>query len=259
VPASRQASQPPASLGLLTYNVLADPDPTDARTSALLKILGHSGADVLALQEVAPWFLTRLMAEPWVKGYRATTFDGQVSAPGGQMVLSRLPIARSGVRLLPGPQRRTVVLAVIELGGGRQVAVATAHMESYLDDGPIRARQLDQIFALVAPFDAAVVLGDLNFGDGEQPESARLDRRYTDLWLALRPGDPGHTWDIERSIMARRGSFKEEQSRRLDRILVRVAGYRPQAVRIIGRQPVKPGGEVFPSDHFGLIGTIARR
>jgi hypothetical protein len=40
---------------------------------------------------------------------------------------------------------------------------------------------------------------------------------------------------------------------------VRVAGYHPLAVRIIGERPVKPKGEIFPSDHFGLIGTIVRR
>lgn len=262
VPAARRpagAASVPRTLSLLTYNVLADADPADRRTSALLKLLGDSRADVIALQEVAPWFLARLQAAAWVRPYHATTFGGRVAAPGGQLVLSRHPIERSLARMLPGPQRRTVVVAVIRLAPGRRVAVATAHMESFLEDGPVRARQLERIFALVAGYDGAVVLGDFNFGDGEQPETGRLDRRYTDLWLALHPGEPGYTWDMERSIMARRGSFAGEQSRRLDRILVRLEGYRPSAVRIIGQWPVQPGGEIFPSDHFGLVGTLARQ
>ena len=244
-------------ISLLTYNVLADPVHVSRRIPALMWLLEQSRCDVIALQEVAPWFLGRLGRQGWIRHYHVTRFHGRVGAPGGQMILSRFPILATSSHVLPGKQQRTVVIARLRIGR-LTVAVATTHMESYLEDGPVRARQLDRIFTLVRDADHAVVLGDLNFGDGEQPETDRLDRRYRDLWLALEPKEPGFTWNNETSDMARRGSFPGEKSRRLDRILVRVKGYAPRSVRIIGDRPVKGSRVIFPSDHFGLVGVIER-
>src|SRR5690606_23614534 len=130
----------------------------------------------------------------------------------------------------------------------------------------IRAAQLDEIFAELGRerddpgVVATVFCGDLNFGDGEQPDTAHLDPEFVDLWTTLRPGEPGFTWDIEHSAMARLGSFVGEPSRRLDRILLRSRGFAPAAIEIIGDRPVEPADRgLFPSDHFGLIGEIARR
>ena len=238
--------------------MLADPVHVARRIPALMRLLEQSGADIIALQEVVPWFLGRLGRQGWIRHYNVTRFNGRVGAPGGQMILSRFPILKATSHLLPGKQQRTVVIAHLKIGE-RTVAVATTHMESYLEDGPVRARQLDRIFTLVWGADHAVVLGDLNFGDGEQPETAHLDKRYQDLWLALQPGKPGYTWNNETSDMARRGSFPKEKSRRLDRILVRVGGYLPASVGIIGDRPVDGSKVIFPSDHFGLVGQLERK
>ena len=246
------------AINLLTYNVLADPVFESSRIPALLKILEDSEADIIALQEVAPWFLEKLMAQDWVRQYHPTLFDGKLSAPGGQFILSRLPIEKSTHHLLPGKQQRTVVIARVPVNG-KTIAVATTHMESYLEDGPIRAEQLDSIFSLVKDYAAAIVLGDFNFGDGEEPETGRLDDRYVDMWTALEPKDPGFTWNMEESDMALKGAFKNEKSRRLDRILVRMSGFKPKSIRIIGNNPVHPDApHIFPSDHYGLSGVLKR-
>ena len=113
-------------------------------------------------------------------------------------------------------------------------------------------------FALLAPYEAAVLLGDLNFGDGEQPETGHLARRYVDLWTALHPDLPGYTWDMERSEMARQGAFVLEQSRRLDRILARTPHFVPGSITILGDRPVAGSKVVFPSDHFGLVGVLKK-
>ncbi|MDD9936052.1 MAG: hypothetical protein OXT09_20740, partial [Myxococcales bacterium] len=65
------------------------------------------------------------------------------------------------------------------------------------------------------------------------------------------------TWDIEKSPMAARGSFPGEPSRRLDRILVRLPGYQPSDVSVLGDEPVGKNG-VFPSDHFGLAARLVQ-
>ena len=59
--------------------------------------------------------------------------------------------------------------------------------------------------------------------------------------------------------MARRGAFRGEKSRRIDRILVRSSEWAPGEVRLIGREPLAPGDRsLFPSDHFGLAGVLRR-
>lgn len=245
-------------LTLLTYNVLANPGRADQRIPPLIRLLERSGADIIALQEVAPWFLRKLSRHPWARAYHPTIFNKKVAGPGGQFILSRFPIKRSSRHLHPGPQRRVLVIAEV-LVRGEVWAVATTHMESFLKDGPIRARQLDQIFEQLSSYDRAVVLGDFNFGDGEQPETGRLAAGYTDVWTALKPDRPGYTWDIEKSEMAKKGSFPGEKSRRIDRILFRSSGWRPASVKIIGDQPVIPGElGLFPSDHFGLVGVLEK-
>jgi endonuclease/exonuclease/phosphatase family metal-dependent hydrolase len=260
LPATAEDAAPRRTLTFATYNVLAEETPTAGRVPPLLAILHESDADVIALQEASTWLIKDLLKQEWVrKGYQARTpADGPVN-PGGQFILSRLPIREVGFKTLPGPQRRTILTAMLDVGG-RRLAVATTHLESRLEDGPVRAKQLDAIFPLLRDADDAVLLGDLNFGDGEEPDTSHLDKAFVDLWRALRPGEPGFTWNIEASDMAKKGSFPDEKSRRIDRILVRSSVWQPKSVRIVGDQPVKPDDKVlFPSDHFGLVGTIERR
>lgn len=248
---------------MLSYNVLADAVAVDRRVGALLRAMQAAAPDIVALQEVAPWFLDHWTGAAWTRALEPARIDGQIALPNGQAIFSRWPIVEARYRVLAGRQRRTVLIARVDIGGGEQLAVATTHMESFLEDGPIRAQQLDQIFAELAReredarVSATVLAGDFNFGDGEQPDSQHLDPDFVDLWTQLRPGEPGYTWDIERSEMAKLGSFVGEPSRRLDRILLRARGWAASAIEILGDRPVSPGDRrLFPSDHFGLIGEI---
>lgn len=247
----------PSTLRVLTYNVLADPLRVPERVPPLLTLLREADADIIALQEVAPWFMRLLHEQPWVRAYHETTVDGVRAFPGGQYILSRYPIRDCSASVLPGRQRRTVLYADVEIGD-MAMRVATTHMESFLDDGPVRAKQLDLIFGGLRGVEHALFLGDFNFGDGE-PEGASLDPAYRDLWLGLRSGEPGFTWDIDKSDLARESSFVGEPSRRLDRILLRSKTWRGRSIEIIGDEPVAPGKrDLFPSDHFGLSAELVR-
>ena len=121
----------------------------------------------------------------------------------------------------------------------------------------VGTKQLDRIFSLVEDASDVFVLGDFNFGDGE-PEGARIPTSYVDLWKALRPTDPGLTWNMEKSPMAKVQSFQGEKSRRLDRILIRSKRWVPESVRIVGDEPYSADGRLFPSDHFGVVGVVRR-
>jgi tyrosyl-DNA phosphodiesterase 2 len=228
-----------------------------ARIPALLAVLQRADADIIALQEVAPWFSRVLENTPWLQSYVPSRLHGRTAYPGGQHILSRWPIRDSRARVLPGRQRRTVLISDVVLDG-EVLQVVTTHMESFLEDGPTRAEQLDAIFALLDKSTDAIVLGDFNFGDGEA-EEARIPSDFTDAWVALRQNEPGFTWDIERSEMARDGSFPGEPSRRLDRILLRSSHWRAASVRIVGNQPVQSTRpDLFPSDHFGVTAKLVR-
>jgi len=250
---------PASTLTFITYNVLADQERADERLPALFRLLAESSADVIALQEVSPWFAARLLREEWAKGYRTTLGDPAAGAPGGLAFLTRLPIEKQEFRRLPGRQGRGVLVVRLR-AADRSLAVATVHLESFLEAGEARARQLDEVLPLLADADDAVLLGDFNFGDGEQPETGRLPAAFADLWKKLRPAEPGLTWNMEKSAMARDGSFQGEKSRRLDRILLRSEFWVPESVRIVGDDPVRKGeAGLFPSDHFGLLASVGRK
>jgi endonuclease/exonuclease/phosphatase family metal-dependent hydrolase len=239
----------------VSYNVLVDEVGIDKRAPVLFRLLRESYADVIALQEVGDWFMDLLGKEAWAKEYYWV--NTSTMNCGGNVILSKYPVRASGCLPLPGKQARTALIATLDVAG-RKMDVATSHMESPLEAGGIRGRQLDLIFEHIAHAQDAVFLGDLNFGDGEG-EDKKIPADYTDLWKALKSGDPGYTWNIEKSDLARNSCFPGETSRRLDRILVRSDVWKPKDTRIIGDAPVVPGKkDLFPSDHFGLVGAVMR-
>lgn len=81
------------------------------------------------------------------------------------------------------------------------------------------------------------------------PASATV--KWVDVWYALRPADPGYTYDKERNTNVR---TKKNLRVRLDRILLsNPDNIAPTSIRMVGTQPIKPGSQLYPSDHFGLL------
>ncbi len=247
---------PLPELTLVSYNVLADPVRVSERFPPLFELLARLDPDIIALQEVTDWIARLIHEQPWAQAYHASTLGGRRAHPGGQYILSKRPILRSRSLALPGRQRRTALFSTIAAREDVELTVVTTHLESFLEDGPLRARQLDAIFEALMIEDEAVLLGDFNFGDGELEEGS-INAEFDDLWKQLRPQEPGFTWDIERSEMARAGSFTGEPSRRLDRVLLRSELWTGGSIEIIGDEPVHAGKlDLFPSDHFGLVATL---
>ena len=231
----------------------------DKRIPALLTIFEESQADLICLQEVDKWFLKRLKKQPWFqKNYRAPRHLGEDAIANGNYIFARHEVERVEVIDHRSPQGRESIVVHLRVHG-RPLAIATCHLESLLRDGPVRARQLDDVFARLAKTSDTVFAGDFNFGDGEQPETGRLPPDYLDLWTALHPKRPGFTWNIDTNDMAARGSFVREPSRRLDRILLCSKHWQPVSIRILGETALDEAGIVFPSDHFGLLGVIRAR
>jgi len=248
--------EPRKTASFVTYNVLADTDQADQRVPQLLKIIGDCDADVIALQEAAPWFIGKLARAKWFKKYHAPKSGGKIICPRGLLILSKQPITSSEFALLPSKQRRAYLLVETTINGVK-FKIATSHLDSFLKEGAVRAKQMDVIFKKLSAGDNAVFLGDFNFGDDEQPETKHLDKAYVDVWTKTNPKKKGYTWNIEKSKMARDGSFPKEKSRRIDRILIRSKRAKPISANILGDKPLKGKTDVFPSDHFGLRGIVA--
>ena len=245
-------------LRIVTYNVLANPKYGKQRIPRLMSLLKHSRADVIALQEVSWWFLRLLRREKWAYRYNWLPSQYMKTAPSGLMILSKLPVRKVIYQKIPSQMRRGVLIALLQINQ-RTMALANVHLESMLADGPIRTRQIAKILPLIKNTDDAVFIGDFNFGEKEA-ENKLIPKTYIDSWRKLYPQKKGFTWNIELSEMARKGSFLNEKSRRLDRIFIRSAVWHPQSAHIIGKKPVIPRNkEIFPSDHFGLQASFLLR
>ena len=242
-------------LKLLTYNVLADKVEIEKRIPAIFKMMQNSDADVIAMQEVAPWFMELLLKEKWVKNYHMPMEKDQVVVAHGLLILSKGPITKITADYLPSRQQRAYLVIDTKIKG-LDLKIGTCHLESPLESGEARAQQLDIFFNLLNPADNAILLGDFNFGDGEKPETTKIPATFLDVWLEANKGKPGFTWDIEKSNMAKKGSFPNEGSRRIDRILVKSKSLKPKEAKIIGMEPLDIKKELFPSDHFGLTGSL---
>ena len=217
----------------------------------LLKLLEQSDADVIALQEVSPWFCEQLSKQDWFKKYHGTMKNGKLIAVGGLLIISKNKIvAVAAARLNAGRQGRALLTIDTHIGK-IPVTVATCHLESFLQAGPTRALQIKQFMLSLAGKKHVVFMGDFNFGDGEAEVSA-IEKSYVDAWTQLHKKLPGLTWNMELSQMAKLGAFKTEKSRRLDRIFIKSPSLKPIQIKIIGNQPIPGSKTIFPSDHFGL-------
>jgi len=155
---------------------------------------------------------------------------------------------------LPGVQGRTGVIARLSVNGN-WTSVATFHLESRLEDGLTRTKQLDAVFNRLGLGDA-IVAGDFNFADGVRPESDHIPGEFVDLWSAIHRNQPGFTWDVALNPAAKEGSFPGETSGRIDRILLRSELWKGSEVKLMGEKPIGDGGNRYPSDHFGVVGTL---
>ena len=245
-------------ISLATYNVWFAEYLWRERFAGLLDTLRDWDPDLIALQEVTPRHLQHLLSLRWVRDhYRLSDVSGMTLQPHGVLLLSKLPVRNLAMRELPSNKHRKLLVADLGLGP-RSVRLGNLHLESSPSATPIRMAQLDAVLpVLEAPTDRLLV-GDFNFDPTQREEQATVDAHYQDLWTGLRPDDPGYTVDATLNRMRR--LHKRQQKRvRYDRILWRSArpGWQPASVSVIGTVPIAPQRpDVFPSDHFGLAGSL---
>lgn len=250
-PAPNPQPAAPGRLRLLTWNTLWDRYDSDRidtarRRPLLLAALQAADADVIALQEVEPELLAQLRDAPWVRAAYTLNAAPDTAAPGGLVLLSRLPVREAGSHRL-APHKAAVAIVVDTAAG--PLAVAATHLSSdHSTDGAGRRQdELTRLAEGLADIAAdLVLLGDFN-DDGAAP-TAMLG--MDDAWTqAHGPGDTTPTFDPVVNPLAAVSSLSGV-ARRLDRVLLRGSAS-VTAAALVGDRP-EPDG-LFPSDHYGVV------
>jgi tyrosyl-DNA phosphodiesterase 2 len=247
------------TLTCVTWNIWFGRHYFHERGTAILRLLREADADVIALQEVTPAFLRRLLEEPWCRErYALSDAQGTTFTSYGVVMLSRLTPHRLTLHPLPSGLDRKLLVATLLLNGQATTA-ATVHLESMSISAAERGHQLAIIFPILASAGHALLMGDFNFCASWPEENGRLDPTYRDVWQAVHGEAPGYTedTDVNRMRLAVQGKRKRV---RFDRMLVRSGdpGWQPRSIRLLGTEPIAPDHpNVFPSDHFGLVAKLA--
>jgi poly(A) polymerase Pap1/endonuclease/exonuclease/phosphatase family metal-dependent hydrolase/2'-5' RNA ligase/uncharacterized protein (UPF0248 family) len=278
------------NLRVVTLNVLFDIYDqheiySKNRYKVLLRMLRDLDADIIGLQEVTSEFLNALMHCSWVQEqyYLSDSIAGATIQPYGQLLLSKFPF-RLRVHAFSRSKRAIVGEMLVN---DRALIVPVVHLTSdHYGSMDKRTHQLNQIYSFLCPSgsntsdsngrstggdhaDAAaidsklqtedhLIMGDFNYGDGEDGVEYAENDAFADVWPMLKPHDPGYTFDPHINTVAKITNLTNRR-RRLDRILVGANGvWQPTAVELIGTQEFKHhvGGNdyatLYPSDHFGV-------
>lgn len=274
-------------LRVATLNIWNKSGPWPARLALIRRDVKALAPDLLGLQEVLrlapPGSRAPVTPQTDQASEIADGFDYEMAyAPAtdhgggllfGNALLSRFPIRESKALRLPDCQSgewRSMLFARVETPAGAQPVFVT-HLNWKLHHGWVRVEQVrfivDRIFEL-APIDEAelppILMGDFN----AEPDSdeirflrglATLDGQsvyFADAWICGGGGGPGYTFDRKNRFAA----LAHEPPRRIDYIWVRGPDRQlrgePLETRLAFSEPA-PGGEVWPSDHFGLLTELA--
>jgi endonuclease/exonuclease/phosphatase family metal-dependent hydrolase len=268
-------------LRVATLNIWNRSGPWDARATLIRRELAAVQPDLLGLQEVLRLEAgdgAQDQAQELTAGSPLTHLAyGSAKELGGGLhfgnaLASRWPIVHHEVHALPQPdghdESRSVLYARVASPHG-EVPVFVTHLNWKLHEGSIRVRQVRFLADLImdrAPTGGSeyppILMGDLN----AEPDSdeirflkgfATIDGHsvyLADCWHWAGDGSPGSTFDPRNPYAA----LAHEPPRRIDYIFVRGPDARyvgePRACRVAF---CSPEGDVWPSDHFGLLAELS--
>ncbi|MGL5064946.1 MAG: RNA repair domain-containing protein, partial [Microcoleus sp.] len=284
-------------LKVVSFNVLCDayePEgtPTQQRLAEVVRQLQQCDADIMAIQEASPAFLSCLLARDWMRGYFVSEIlPGESLNPYGLFICSRYPFTL--VEYRHSKHKRAFVATwefaaedagikniennkgsrtenQIENRRNQQFRVATVHLPSNgaQNAANLRSQQLKELldYLQTQPGDCLLV-GDFNAGETEL--DGLLEPEWLDLWRHLHPNEPGFTFDTDRNSLAACSS-RSGQPHRYDRILLRSPdssgefSWQPRSIELFACEPIanintaNPNTNkiLYSSDHFGLKASL---
>ena len=261
---------------VMTLNVYGPANPDwDRRYPLLARTIADLDPDVVALQEVpvdTPDVLETLLGDRYHIAHFARPSDDGIAGTLGTRwpheVVRRVDLGITELARQTLPWTETVIVSTETPVGPLVVA---HHKPSWPFPAEVeRERQamlaVDALESHLATREAhAVVLGDFD----ATPDSASLQlwrgRRpfdgrsvcYQDAWEYAHPTDPGFTFDLTNPLVAS-GEVATAVSRRIDYVLVRSLLHGPTLrVTSCARVLDAPVGDVWGSDHFGVVADLA--
>lgn len=243
------------ALRVLTFNVWFDAFEHAVRRDAVLAILERESPDVIALEEVTQPFLDALLATSWIREhYAVSRIELDPTARYDVVMLSRLPVARFTAHTLTSSMGRMLHTVELVTTDG-VVTVGGIHLESMRQMTPTRLAQIDECVPVLCSAPTAIWLGDFNAAPASE-EDLRIRESFRDTWEEL-VAEPGYTRDTTQNAML--AKVKDDRHQRIDRIFLKSDAFAPTAIRMLGTEPIEgTAGQVFPSDHFGLVADLAR-
>jgi len=276
-PAPKWKSFASSHLKALSINVYGiDGARKDDRSASIVDLIKKADAEFVALQEAEHWFVKNLVSEPYIKSYYQWTDYGDLRAPGGLFILSKMKIesVKYAEQVMPGQveaTQRGKLLTVTILVGERPLVVANTHLDWRNSDH--RVASLDFLFSVLSPHPDVLLLGDFNFDHQAEPETSRLPPAYVDVWTQLHPNEPGYTWDPTTNSYAKLADSTSRPSR-IDRAFIRSSQWLAMSIKLAGcsaidllcdKAPtqakqvnVPDAPSAYPSTHYGLLVEATR-
>nr|CAD1840960.1 unnamed protein product [Ananas comosus var. bracteatus] len=275
-----EANSKGSTFKIMTYNVWFREDlELHRRMEALGDLVQQHKPDLICFQEVTPNIYQLFQNSKWWKEYKCSiSYEMAAERPYFCMQLSKLPVKAFNVKPFSNSiMGRELCLADINIGGGRNMVLATTHLESPCLAPPRwdqmyskeRTAQADESLSLLSDSPNVIFGGDMNWdekSDGPFP----LPNGWIDAWVELKRGENGWTYDTKANPMLT-GNWTLQK--RLDRFVCKLKDFKVESVEMIGKEAIsglsyckekKVRKEVkqlvlpvLPSDHFGLLLTVS--
>jgi len=221
---------------LLSYNVYFDDETGTSRYPEIIKLIKQGSFNVIALQECTPMFLSLLSRDNKLRYF--TRQQGSMRDGYTNIILTSLNTGQTGDIKLASNMGRSAPF--IELSSSNMVIV-NVHLESGLFDSDIREQQLNTILEATKEQKKLMIVGDMNFSDGDDEEG------FLTQFRDLGAKNKEFTYDTELNTLAQQTKSPFESSKRLDRIFLKCSSCEIKRFNV---QQVKH------SDHWPVIGTI---
>jgi endonuclease/exonuclease/phosphatase family metal-dependent hydrolase len=278
------AAQPPPaaeadSLTIITWNVWFDVFERDCRTLHVLSTVQAAQPDVACFQEATASFVSALRQNAFLVEHYSVFEDVSAAAasstrgkPYGALIMCKKQFAAAFSRHeLTTLMDRELLVAQLQLGGGRRATVATVHMES-LNCHKVRVQQMKEIKRVIscscpaphhgvasagavacAACGPVILCGDFNFCSesnfGAAPTAASplensdlsaIFPEFVDVWPALHAssGEKGYTYDSKSNGMLQDMGSTDPRCR-LDRVMLCSArAWRPCSIDLLGTSEI---------------------
>ncbi|KAM0952200.1 putative Zinc finger, RanBP2-type, endonuclease/exonuclease/phosphatase [Dioscorea sansibarensis] len=267
-------------LKVLSYNVWFREDlEVFNRMKALGDLIQQNSPDIICFQEVTPNIYEILKSSNWWDAYNCSVRLQEANSKAYFcMQMSKLPVKSFSCKPFSNSiMGRELCLADINTGTGKELLIATSHLESPCPAPPKwdqmfsteRVAQAKQAISILESSPNVIFGGDMNWDD-KLDRAFPLPEGWIDAWKELKSDDNGFTYDTKANPMLQGNRTLQK---RLDRFICRLSDFKLQSIELIGTEPI-PGLSyckekkvkneftklvlpVLPSDHFGLLLTLS--